>query len=94
MKRKMVAVLITISEFMSEYDRSNRVVFLFENDSSYSLDRVSSFIDQNRERFGEHARVRREIGKFRSVKHLLRWASRGRRRPPFLAGWHGPLRLA
>jgi hypothetical protein len=91
--KKLAAVLITIGDEMSEYAPMNRMIFLFEIDAAYSLDRVGNFIEQNRDQFGEDARARREICKFRSVKHLLQWADRQSRAYP-LIGWHGPFRLA
>jgi hypothetical protein len=73
------------------------VVFLLEVDENYSLDRVQTkLVDGNPHVFGPHARVSCEIARFKSIKKLLAWAERKRRRDglPPLTGWYGPWRLA
>ena len=89
---KLAVAMFTISDDMSEYDPINRVVFVFEVDANYSVDRLQRFVNDNRELFGDSARFRRLLGTCRSIKHLLMWSNRKRRPKPML-GWIGPARL-
>ena len=97
----MAAVLIKCDDSTLprewEFERHCRLVWLIEIDDNYSLENVQhQLIEQNRQLFGDQARVSCEIGRVRSIKKLLAWADRKRRNEfghPPLTGWHGPVRL-
>jgi hypothetical protein len=81
----MAAVLVTFGDpKVPSFDRRrHRLVWLIEIDANYSLENVQrQLIDQNRQRFGEHARVSCELGRVRSIKRLIAWADRKRRLNP------------